>query len=60
VLTLKKFELNFGRNLQLLLDELNYFAATETVVLLGLCARLSTINQGTEFNGLGPVGVAGS
>ena len=50
----KKFELNFGRHFQLLLDELNHFAATETIVLLGLCARLSTINHGTEFNGPKP------
>lgn len=47
--TLKKFELNFGRHMHILLDELNHFAATETVVLLGLCARLSNIHQGTEF-----------
>lgn len=47
-----KCELNFGRNLQILLDALNYYAATETVVLLGLCARLSTANQGTESSGL--------
>jgi gamma-tubulin complex component 2 len=34
------------------LDSLNHYAATETVVLLGLCARLSTANQGTQFSGL--------
>ena len=35
--------------MHILLDELNHFAATETVVLLGLCARLSDIHQGMEF-----------
>ncbi|KAF4625743.1 hypothetical protein G7Y89_g12420 [Cudoniella acicularis] len=44
----KKFELNFGRHVQLLLDELNHFAATETVVLLGLCARLISANWSSE------------
>ena len=49
VANLKKFELNFGRQMHILIDELNHFAATETVVLLGLCARLSDVHQGTEF-----------
>jgi gamma-tubulin complex component 2 len=49
VTSLNKFELNFGRHMHILLDELNHFAATETVVLLGLCARLSDIHQGKEF-----------
>ena len=39
---LGKYEENFSRHLKILLDALNYYAATETVVLLGLCARLST------------------
>ncbi|KAK6502120.1 hypothetical protein TWF506_002723 [Arthrobotrys conoides] len=43
---LKKYEENFSRHLKILLDALNYYAATETVVLLGLCARLSTANDG--------------
>lgn len=47
-----RWEFNFGRHLQILLDALNHYAATETVVLLSLCARLSTVNQGTEFTGL--------
>ncbi|KAH8665084.1 Spc98 family-domain-containing protein [Tricladium varicosporioides] len=51
VTVVKRFELHFGKHLQLLLDELNYFAATESAVLLGLCARLSTINHSTEFDG---------
>ena len=49
---IKKFEDNFSRHLQILLDALNHYAATETVVLLGLCARLSTANQGTQYSGL--------
>lgn len=49
---LQKYEYNFSRHLQILLDSLNHYAATETVVLLGLCARLSTANQGTRFTGL--------
>ncbi|KAJ3479595.1 hypothetical protein NLG97_g8281 [Lecanicillium saksenae] len=49
---IRKWEFNFGRHLQILLDALNHYAATETVVLLSLCARLSTVNQGTEFTGL--------
>ncbi|KAG6050913.1 hypothetical protein E4U17_006343 [Claviceps sp. LM77 group G4] len=50
---IRKWENNFGRHLQILLDALNHYAATETVVLLSLCARLSTANQGTEFAGRG-------
>ncbi|KHN98148.1 Spc97 / Spc98 family protein [Metarhizium album ARSEF 1941] len=50
---IKKWESNFSRHLQILLDALNFYAATETVVLLSLCARLSTANQGTEFAGRG-------
>lgn len=45
--TVKKYEFHFSRHLQILLDSLNHYAATETVVLLGLCARLSTANQGS-------------
>ena len=50
--TIRKYEANFGRHLQILLDALNHYAATETVVLLGLCARLATANQGTQYSGL--------
>jgi len=39
---LDMFEHNFSRHLKILLDTLNYLAATETVVFLSLCARLST------------------
>lgn len=49
---IKKWETNFSRHLQILLDVLNHYAATETVALLSLCARLSTANQGTEYAGL--------
>lgn len=49
---IRKWEFNFSRHLQILLDALNHYAATETVVLLSLCARLSTANQGTEYAGL--------
>lgn len=48
---IRKWETNFSRHLQILLDALNHYAATETVVLLSLCARLSTANQGTEHAG---------
>ncbi|RPB09733.1 hypothetical protein P167DRAFT_554784 [Morchella conica CCBAS932] len=50
---LAKYEENFSRHLKILLDALNYYAATETVVLLGLCARLSTAsNEKDEGSGL--------
>lgn len=49
---IEKYEVNFSRHLQILLDALNHYAATETVVLLGLCARLATANQGTHYSGL--------
>jgi gamma-tubulin complex component 2 len=38
--TLERYEVHFNRHLKILIDSLNYYAATETVVLLGLCARL--------------------
>lgn len=38
--SLKRYEEHFNRHLKVLIDSLNYYAATETVVLLGLCARL--------------------
>ena len=49
---IRKWEFNFSRHLQILLDALNHYAATETVVLLSLCARLSTANEGTAYAGL--------
>lgn len=39
--TLAKHEAYFNRHLKILIDTLNYYAATETVTLLGLCARLT-------------------
>lgn len=57
---IRKWESNFSRHLQILLDALNHYAATETVVLLSLCARLSTANQGTEYAGLREEGEGGS
>ena len=48
---LQKYEENFSRHLRVLLDTLNYLAATETVVFLSLCARLSTANEGTPVAG---------
>jgi gamma-tubulin complex component 2 len=43
---LNKYEENFARHLKILLDTLNYLAATETVVFLSLCARLSAAGEG--------------
>lgn len=52
---LKKYEDNFSKHLKILLDTLNYLAATETVVFLSLCARLSTagVGSGAEADILG-------
>ncbi|KAK4181887.1 putative spindle pole body component alp4 [Triangularia setosa] len=50
---IRKWEDNFSKHLQILLDALNHYAATETVVLLSLCARLSTANAGSEHTGKG-------
>ncbi len=44
--TLRKYEDHFNRHLKILIDSLNYYAATETVVLLGLCARLTAAEVG--------------
>ncbi|KAH0531853.1 hypothetical protein TsFJ059_000633 [Trichoderma semiorbis] len=49
----RKWESNFGRHMKILSDSLNHYAATETVVLLSLCARLSSVNQGTEWAAIG-------
>lgn len=43
---LRMFEVNFSKHLKILLDTLNYLAATETVVFLSLCARLSAAGEG--------------
>ena len=51
---LAQYEDHFSRHLKILLDALNYLAATETVVFLGLCARLSMANEGGAGGGAGP------
>ena len=51
---LQQYEDHFSRHLKILLDALNYLAATETVVFLGLCARLSMANEGGAGGGVGP------
>jgi gamma-tubulin complex component 2 len=43
---LTRYEDNFAKHLKILLDTLNYLAATETVVFLSLCARLSSAGEG--------------
>lgn len=46
---LEKYEENFNRHLSILLDALDYYAATETVALGKLCARLSVAgDKGAE------------
>lgn len=50
---IRKWESIFGRHMKILSDSLNHYAATETVVLLSLCARLSSVNQGTEWAAIG-------
>jgi gamma-tubulin complex component 2 len=45
---LKRYEDNFSRHLRIMLDTLNYLAATETVVFLSLCARLDTAGEGLQ------------
>lgn len=44
---LSKYEYNFNYHLRLLLDALDYYAATETVALSRLCAQLSTAREAT-------------
>lgn len=53
---LSQYEDHFSRHLKILLDALNYLAATETVVFLGLCARLMMANEGQGI-GQGKAGV---
>ena len=54
---LSKYEANFTRHLRILLEALNYLAATETAVFMSLCARLSTATEGLP-GGTGTSGVA--
>ncbi|KAK7515061.1 Spc98 family-domain-containing protein [Phyllosticta citriasiana] len=49
---LQRYEDNFAKHLRILLDTLNYYAATETVVFLSLCARLSAASEGLGFGGV--------
>ena len=52
---LEKYETNFNRHLTMLLDALDYYAATETVALSRLCAQLSMAGEkggGDEARGL--------
>ena len=48
---LSKYETNFTRHLRILLEALNYLAATETAVFMSLCARLSTATEGLPGGG---------
>ena len=46
---LRKYEGNFTRHMEILHDALDFYAATETIVLSRLCAQLSLSNEhGTE------------
>lgn len=45
---LSKYEFNFNHHLRLLLDALDYYAATETVALSRLCAQLSMAREVAE------------
>lgn len=56
---LAQYEDHFSRHLKILLDALNYLAATETVVFLGLCARLSMANEGGQGASAGPAAAGG-
>ncbi|KAK9314915.1 Spc98 family-domain-containing protein [Lipomyces starkeyi] len=49
---LLQYEQNFDHHLKILMDALNYYAATETVVLLSLCARLEVCMISETRNGL--------
>jgi gamma-tubulin complex component 2 len=53
---LQQYEQHFSRHLKILLDALNYLAATETVGFLGLCARLSMAAEGGVDGRPGPGG----
>ncbi|SLM33712.1 spindle pole body component [Lasallia pustulata] len=50
--TMQKYEDNFNRHLRILLDALDYYAATETVALSRLCAQLSTASERGEDAGI--------
>ena len=42
---LVKYEDNFNRHIKILLDALDYYAATDTVALSRLCAQLSQASE---------------
>jgi hypothetical protein len=48
-----KYEYNFNHHLRLLLDALDYYAATETVALGRLCAQLAAAGEGVGGGGGG-------
>ena len=50
---LSKYEYNFNHHLRLLLDALDYYAATETVALSRLCAVLGSALPGGGDRGRG-------
>lgn len=50
---LGRYEENFNRHIKILLDALDYYAATETVALSRLCAQLSMASEkGGEGRGI--------
>ena len=50
--TMGKYEFAFNKHLKILLDALDYYAATETVALGRLCAQLSTASERGDEAGL--------
>ena len=42
---LQKYEDNFNRHIKILLDALDYYAATDNVTLSRLCAQLSMASE---------------
>ncbi|KAL8911522.1 MAG: hypothetical protein Q9171_003330 [Xanthocarpia ochracea] len=54
-----KYEHNFNHHLRILLDALDYYAATETVALGRLCAQLSTAGEKGGRERIGGVVVGG-
>ena len=59
---LSRYEDNFNKHLNMLLDALDYYAATETVALSRLCAQLSMASEkggGIAGGGIGGIGGGG-
>ena len=42
---LEKYEDNFNRHIRILLDALDYYAATETITMSRLCAQLTASSE---------------